>query len=120
MNENEEQSNGLNWYQALAVISLLAYSIAIIVIATNIGDSFTFLTFFLLALIGIISFAFIYGIGTIISLLTEINDKLTLNSKINNPNNKTTQNNRVYKVDKNKGNEEIELKEDEIPWELKE
>lgn len=105
MNENEEQSNGLNWYQALAIISLLAYSIAIIVLATNIGDAFTFLTLILLALVGIISFAFIYGIGTIISLLTEINDKLD---------SKSTKN-KTEVVKANTSNNDTKLNEDELP-----
>ena len=115
MNEDEEKTVYSSWYQLVAVLTLIAYIITILVIIGENNIELGFVTYAIYAFIGIFVFVVMHGIGKIVSLLTEIKDKLTLNSSINNTKNKTT-----TKKDDNKGNEEVKVKEDEIPWELKE
>lgn len=69
-NENE-----INWYQVVAIIFVIAYAIGcIFTLSENNIDDISIILIY--AIIGLISFFFMYGFGKIIQLLNSINNKI--------------------------------------------
>lgn len=90
-----------NWYQIFAIIILILYIICIFLITSEIGIDFSFATILLYLLPGIVLFTFIYGMGKIIQLLTQINEKL-------------------QKPESKKPKKKSSTKNKDLPWELQE
>ncbi len=84
--KNEEK----NWYQILAIFTLIAYFILVLVSIDSLNLEVTPLNVLMYIFIGVILFSFMYGLGKIIQLLTSIDNQLyysnhTLDSLEENP-----------------------------------
>ena len=90
-----------NWYQILAIIILILYVLFIFLIASEKNVEIDFITILLYLLPGAILFTFMYGIGKIIQLLTEINENLK-------------------KPDIKKHKKKNNIKNNDLHWELQE